>query len=59
MQVAPKISYWQIPLDKTSPGGNTVIRVGVQPLWPTTLKIRNPYVILIKFEKKFTDLIKF
>ena len=50
MQVAPKISHWQISFDETSLGGNTVIRFGILLLWSSTLKIASPYVILTKFE---------
>ena len=37
--VSPKIL--QISLDKTL-GENTVIRFDILPLWPSTLKTRNP-----------------
>ena len=56
MQAAPKISYLQISCDETSLGGNTVIRFGILPLWSSTLRTRNPYVILNKFRTRFIDL---
>ena len=53
-----KISYQQISLHQTSLGGNTVICFSILPLWPSTLKIKNPNVILTKFETRFTDLLR-
>ena len=54
-----KISYQQISLDQTSLGGDTVICFSILPLWPCTLKIKNPNVILTKLETRFTDLLMF
>ena len=54
-----KISYQQISLYQTSLGGDTVIYFSILPLWPCTLKIKNPNVILTKFETTFTDLLMF
>ena len=59
MQAAPKISYLQISCDETSLGGNTVIRFGILPLWSSTLRTRNPYVILNKFRTRFIDLLSY